>query len=150
MRRRSVITGLAASAGAFLSGCAEGFFFHPDQHVYATPEQLGVTAEQLSFGNAGGPRLHGGWLPARGTPRATLVHAHGNAANVSNHAPLVAWLPAQGVEVLTFDYRGFGRSEGKPTLDGVVTDTRSALAESLEDTAYHGSFVASAGSHSTG
>jgi homogentisate 1,2-dioxygenase len=28
--------------------------------------------------------------------------------------------------------------------------TRSALAESLEDTAFHGSFVASAGNHSTG
>jgi fermentation-respiration switch protein FrsA (DUF1100 family) len=129
MQRRRVITALAASAGAFLSGCAEGFFFHPDRHVYATPEQLGVTVQQFSFAGSGGLRLHGWWLPARGVPRATVVHAHGNAANISNHAPLVAWLPEQGIEVLSFDYRGFGQSEGKPTLDGVVADTRAAIAE---------------------
>jgi homogentisate 1,2-dioxygenase len=35
-------------------------------------------------------------------------------------------------------------------LDCTRPLTRSALAESLEDTAYHGSFVASAGNHSTG
>jgi fermentation-respiration switch protein FrsA (DUF1100 family) len=129
MQRRSVITALAASAGAFLSGCAEGFFFHPDRRVYATPEQLGVTVHDVAFASPNGPRLHGWWMPARGRPRATLVHAHGNAANVSNHAPLIAWLPAQGIEVLSFDYRGFGRSEGKPTLDGVVEDARAALDE---------------------
>jgi len=124
-----MIAGLAAGASAFLSGCAEALFFHPDQHVYSTPEQLGVTAQDLSFGSAGGPRLHGWWLPAVGAPRATVVHAHGNAANISNHAPLIAWLPAEGIEVLSFDYRGFGRSEGRPTLEGVVADTRAALAE---------------------
>ena len=130
MQRRTVIAGLAASAGAFLTGCAEGFFFHPDQQVYSTPEQLGVTVQQFHFASAaGGPKLHAWWMPAVGTPRATVVHAHGNAANISNHAPLVAWLPAEGIEVLSFDYRGFGRSEGKPSLDGVVADTRAALAE---------------------
>jgi fermentation-respiration switch protein FrsA (DUF1100 family) len=30
--------------------------------------------------------------------------------------------------VLMFDYRGFGRSEGKPTLDGVVDDAIAALS----------------------
>jgi fermentation-respiration switch protein FrsA (DUF1100 family) len=130
MQRRTVIAGLAASAGAFLSGCAESFFFHPDQQVYSTPEQLGVTVQQFHFGAAdGGTKLHAWWMPAVGTPRATVVHAHGNAANISNHAPLVAWLPAEGIEVLSFDYRGFGRSAGKPSLDGVVADTRAALAE---------------------
>ncbi|HMC16196.1 MAG TPA: alpha/beta fold hydrolase, partial [Albitalea sp.] len=129
MQRRSAITALAASAGAFLSGCAEGFFFHPDRHVYATPEQLGVTVHELAFSGTDGLQLHGWWLPARGAPRATVVHAHGNAANISNHAPLVCWLPEQGIEVLSFDYRGFGQSQGKPTLDGVVADTRAALAE---------------------
>ena len=129
MRRRSVIAGLTASAGALLAGCAEALFFHPDQRVYSTPQQLGVTVHQIHFGDTDGPRLHGWWLPAVGTPRATVVHAHGNAANISNHAPFIAWLPAEGIEVLSFDYRGFGRSGGKPSLDGVVADTRAAIAE---------------------
>ncbi|MGB2817143.1 MAG: alpha/beta fold hydrolase, partial [Burkholderiaceae bacterium] len=45
----------------------------------------------------------------------------------SNHLPLVAWLPARGYNVLMLDYRGFGRSEGKPTLDGIVDDALAAL-----------------------
>jgi len=129
MQRRTVIAGLSASAGALLAGCAEGLFFYPDQRVYSTPAQLGVAVQEFHFANADGLLLHGWWLPAVGTPRATLVHAHGNAANISNHAPFIAWLPAEGIEVLSFDYRGFGRSHGKPSLDGVVADTRAAIAE---------------------
>ncbi len=40
----------------------------------------------------------------------------------------MAWLPARGYNVLMLDYRGFGKSEGKPTLDGIVEDALAALA----------------------
>jgi len=129
MRRRSWVLGVVTSASALLAGCVEGFFFHPDQLTYTTPAQLGLVAHDVFFQSADGVRLHGWWLPAAGIAHATVVHAHGNAANISNHLPLVAWLPREGINVLSFDYRGFGRSEGKPTLDGVVADTRAALAE---------------------
>ncbi|HEV7914481.1 MAG TPA: alpha/beta fold hydrolase, partial [Albitalea sp.] len=95
---------------------------------YTTPQQLGTVVHDVFF-DSGAARLHGWWMPAAGAPRATVVHAHGNAANVSNHAPLVAWLPAAGLNVLSFDYRGFGRSSGSPTLEGVVDDTLAAIAE---------------------
>ena len=127
MTRRTAMLGIVAATGGLLSGCAEGYFFHPDTRIYTTPAQLGITVEEIVFGDE--VKLHGWWMPAAGTPRATLVQAHGNAANVTNHVPLVAWLPAAGVNVLSFDYRGFGRSEGSPTLDGVVADTRAALAQ---------------------
>jgi len=39
----------------------------------------------------------------------------------------VAWLPGAGFNVLMLDYRGFGRSQGRPTLDGVVDDAAAAL-----------------------
>jgi fermentation-respiration switch protein FrsA (DUF1100 family) len=127
MRRRSFVTGMAAGSLGLLGGCAEGLFFHPDKRVYATPEKLRVTVRDVYFGSP--VRLHGWWMPAVGTPRATLVHAHGNAANLSHHAPLVAWLPAFGIDVLCFDYQGYGQSDGHPTLDGVVGDTRMAIAQ---------------------
>ena len=66
-------------------------------------------------------------MPAVGRPKATVLHLHGNAANISNHLPLVSWLPARGYNVLMIDYRGFGRSEGKPSLDGIVDDAAAAL-----------------------
>ncbi|HEY0858183.1 MAG TPA: alpha/beta fold hydrolase [Albitalea sp.] len=130
MTRRTAMLGVALGSTGLLSGCAEGYFFYPDTRIYTTPAQLGLTVQEIVFGDE--LRLHGWWMPAAGTPRATLVQAHGNAANVTNHAPLVAWLPAAGINVLSFDYRGFGRSEGSPTLDGVVADTRAALAQARQ------------------
>ena len=56
------------------------------------------------------------------------VYRTRRCGNVSNHLPLVSWLPARGYNVLMIDYRGFGRSDGKPSLDGIVDDAAAALA----------------------
>ena len=111
-----------------LAGCIERMFFYPDSVTYTTPAQLGVRAEDVQIVTADGSRLHGWFLPAVGNAKGTVLHLHGNAANVSNHLPLVSWLPARGYNVLMVDYRGFGRSQGKPSLDGIVDDAAAALA----------------------
>jgi uncharacterized protein len=111
-----------------LTGCIERMFFYPDSVTYTTPAQLGVRADDVQIVTADGSRLHGWFLPAVGKAKGTMLHLHGNAANVSNHLPLVAWLPARGYNVLMVDYRGFGRSQGKPSLDGIVEDAAAALA----------------------
>lgn len=117
---------------ATLTGCISTLFFHPDQHLYTTPGRFGLTAQDLWFDAEDGSKLNGWWFPAQvppgGQAKGTVIHAHGNAANISNHLPQVAWLPAAGYNLLTFDYRGFGQSKGSPTLDGVVADTRAAMA----------------------
>ena len=111
-----------------LAGCIERMFFYPDSATYTTPAQLGVRAEDVQIVTADGSRLHGWFLPAVESVKGTVLHLHGNAANVSNHLPLVSWLPARGYHVLMVDYRGFGRSQGKPSLDGIVDDAAAALA----------------------
>jgi hypothetical protein len=103
-------------------------FFYPDRTIYTTPAQFGLAATEVAIPGPQGSRLHGWWLPAEGPARGTVLHLHGNAANISNHLPLVAWLPKAGFNLLTFDYRGFGRSDGEPSLDGVVQDGLAALA----------------------
>src|SRR5256885_284827 len=128
MKRRTVLAAWGCATTSLLAGCAEPFFFHPDAATYAPRRSLGVTLEDVAF-DSGGSQLHGWWMPAQGAARATVVHCHGNAANISNHARLVAWLPAVHINVLTFDYRGFGASDGTPSLNGVVEDARAAIAE---------------------
>jgi fermentation-respiration switch protein FrsA (DUF1100 family) len=121
---------LAVSLAALLAGClpVERMFFYPDARSYTAPAQFGLAHEDVWLTATDGSRLHAWWLPARQQPaRGTVLHLHGNAANVSNHLPLAAGLPAQGFNVLMLDYRGFGRSEGQPTLDGVVEDAQVAL-----------------------
>ncbi len=104
----------------------EGLFFHPDRINYGDPRQFGLAYENVFFDVPDGSRLHG-WFLRAPKPQATVLHLHGNAANVSNHLSLVAWMPGAGFNVLIFDYRGFGRSAGQPTLDGVVEDAAAAL-----------------------
>ena len=62
-------------------------------------------------------RLHGWYFPAEaGAPRArlALLFCHGNKGNISHRLRFVAAWLEMGVNVLAFDYRGFGRSEGRP------------------------------------
>ena len=127
-RRRRLLTMALAGTAVGLGGCAERFFFYPDQRIYTTPHRYGLAAEDVRIAGPRGETLHGWWLPARTAPVGTVLHAHGNAANISNHLPLVAWLPEAGFNVLSFDYRGYGRSTGRPSLDGVVDDTLAAFA----------------------
>jgi hypothetical protein len=77
---------------------------------------------------ADGTALHGWWLPAHGPARGTVFFLHGNAENISTHIGSVYWLPAEGYQVLLLDYRGFGRSAGKPRLPEVFQDIEAGFS----------------------
>jgi hypothetical protein len=108
----------------------EGFFFYPDRTVYHTPREFGLPWQDVRIPGPDGVQLHGWWLPAvgpAGSAKGTVLHLHGNAANLSNHLPLVEWIPKAGFNLLSFDYRGYGQSGGEPSLDGLVADSCAAL-----------------------
>ena len=109
-----------------LSGCGR-LFFYPEKELLRTPSDIGVEYEDVSFSSLDGTQLHGWFLPASGPARATIVFFHGNAENISSHVGAVFWLPAQGYNVFVWDYRGFGKSEGKPDIRGVNCDAQAAL-----------------------
>lgn len=123
---RFLVNATLALLMPLLGGCA-GLLFHPmEQHVI-DPADHGIAYEEVHFDAADGTRLHGWILPASGPPRGTLVFAHGNAQNISTHINSVYWLPDAGYNVLLFDYRGYGRSQGEPDLAGVHRDAVAAL-----------------------
>lgn len=127
VRRRGLLVSLGLIA--ILSHHAgDRFFYRPDTTTFV-PEanHPGLTIEAVHFAAPGGPRLSAWWLPAQSSPRGTVVFCHGNGGNVSQHAHAVSWLPARGFQVLIFDYRGYGTSEGNPTREGTVQDAIAAL-----------------------
>ena len=102
-------------------------FYYPTGKVYEPPETSGLDFESVHFETDDGVLLHGLFFPAAGPPRGTVLHFHGNAGNVTGHWPLIAWLPPAGWNVFCFDYRGFGRSQGRVTRQGTILDGHAAL-----------------------
>ena len=103
------------------------FFYHPNNNTYEAPADYGLASERVSFHTADGVRLAGLFLQAEGQVNGTVLHLHGNAGNLTGHFPHVAWLPKAGWNVLCFDYRGYGNSQGKTTRAGTIADAEAAL-----------------------
>jgi fermentation-respiration switch protein FrsA (DUF1100 family) len=70
-------------------------------------------AENVWFNSADGTRLNGWYFPSHTRPDlATLIFFHGNGGNISNVSWLAQRFASHGFNVLIFDYRGYGASEG--------------------------------------
>lgn len=114
-----------------LSACTH-VFFQPQQIQYMTPDKIGLAYEDIYFNSSDGVKLHGWFLPAKGKAKGTLLFFHGNAENISTHIGNVYWLPAQNYNVFLPDYRGYGLSEGTPSLQGAQVDINSAMGYLLQ------------------
>jgi fermentation-respiration switch protein FrsA (DUF1100 family) len=99
----------------------DGLIFFPDLAVPAPP--AGVVERE--FTTTDGVRIHAWWAEARDA-RATLVWSHGNGGNIAGRSPVIQGLAARGVSVLAYDYRGYGRSTGRPSEEGVYLDALAA------------------------
>lgn len=107
----------------FLPACsARRIFYYPNAHLYWDPHQVGLEYEIVEYPSLNGKKLTGLYFPTKQKPKGTIVHCHGNAANVSNHFPFSVFLLQYGFDVLIFDYQGFGGSEGKPSAQNTIED----------------------------
>ncbi len=117
---------LIAIVGKFIVGF-DSCFYYPSREVFHTPDQLGLDYEDVTFEASDGVKLSGWFLRAQGAAKGTVVHFHGNAENMSGHITFADWLPRAGYNLLVFDYRGYGKSEGKVTRKGTILDGHAAL-----------------------
>jgi pimeloyl-ACP methyl ester carboxylesterase len=102
--------------------------YFPSHAIVQTPEEAGLDSRELSLETDDGARLHGWWIGARNESLGHLLLCHGNAGNVGDRVLHAALLTAAGFDVLLFDYRGYGRSSGRPDEEGTYRDARAALA----------------------
>ncbi|QDT59068.1 Putative aminoacrylate hydrolase RutD [Stieleria bergensis] len=91
-----------------------------------------ITFQDVFFQAADGTKLHGWYCPCD-QPRATILLSHGNAGNVAFRTRWLRILQTRlKVSVLIYDYRGYGRSEGKPTIPGAIQDGQAARKKLAE------------------
>lgn len=125
---RALLAGFLALG---LAACTSSFF-QPHSVLVNNPSALGLEYRELRLRAADGVALNAWYFPARGKPQATVLYLHGNAENISTHFANIAWMPAEGFNVLALDYRGYGASEGTPSLAGVQLDVDAAMGALLE------------------
>lgn len=103
------------------------FIYFPDKELTQNPGDMGLYYEDVTFTTSDGLRLHGWFVP--GESEMTLVWFHGNAGNISHRVEHLAELHTRlGMNIFIFDYRGYGRSEGRPSERGTYLDADAALA----------------------
>jgi uncharacterized protein len=105
--------------------------YHPYRDWDAKGDDLRRPCEDVRLVTTDGLRLSGWYfLAAANSPRSQLavLVCHGNGGNISHRLELYAALLETGVNVFAFDYRGYGRSEGRPDEDGTYCDAQAAYA----------------------
>jgi len=125
MARRTgwFLAALLAAGGLtlMLRSLEAGFIYFPTREYDALPGGLGLAAEVLSLESKGGARLAGWWIHGKG-PLA-LLYFHGNGGNASHRLDRAKILVEQlGLDVVLVDYRGYGKSTGRPDEQGLYAD----------------------------
>jgi fermentation-respiration switch protein FrsA (DUF1100 family) len=104
----------------------EDALFFPSKYPTGNWTPGDLDYEDVFFLSEDGTSLHGWYCPAE-NPRGAVLIAHGNAGHVASRASLLRHLQSTThLSVFIFDYRGYGRSEGVPSVDGALQDAKAA------------------------
>ena len=107
------------------------FALHPSRTVAQTPAILGLKFEAIRFGvdATGTPQLSGWFIPSDSPEAMTALILHSGDGSISDALSSAQLLNTAHMNVLLFDYRGYGSSGGQhPTEQIMRADADSALA----------------------
>jgi hypothetical protein len=122
---------LAASFYLFYPRVESFFIYFPQSQFDFSPEEFRLQYREAFFNTEDGERLHGWFFPAE-KDSPVILHSHGNAGNISHRLDLVQPFLRRGLSVFLFDYRGFGKSSGRPSETGLYQDGLAAWSYLVE------------------
>ncbi len=133
------------------SGCAvveQRVIYGPNRYLQSweqptSSETAGLEIEEVQFNSLDGTRLYGWFVQPKHTqPDNVILFAHGRSENVSSlKNRLFEFVKRHQVAVLVFDYRGYGKSDGRPSEEGLYIDVTAARDWLAHRTGIHSSEV---------
>lgn len=129
--KRLLFSALRITAGVYGGLCIYLYFrqsalvYYPTRDMLETPKDAGLPYDDVILRTSDGIRIHAWYVPAV-TSRGAILMCHGNGGNISHRLATIRVLHDLGLDVLIFDYRGYGRSEGKPSEKGTYQDAQAA------------------------
>jgi uncharacterized protein len=122
---------LRIAAAVYIGLCLLLFFrqsrmvYFPLRPILQTPADIGLAYESVTLTTSDNVRL-AGWYVPRAAARGTLLICHGNGGNIGDRLHPIGMFHELGLNVLIFDYRGYGESEGTPSEEGTYRDAQAA------------------------
>lgn len=107
--------------------------FRPEKsNNTSMPDVYGLEYDDVMFQTEDGLKLNGWFVPGKKSSPDddlhTLLWFHGNAGNINRRLENIKMLYDRvPVNVFIFDYRQYGKSEGKVSEQGTYIDARAAL-----------------------
>lgn len=105
---------------------AQMAIFHPAKHpegLWEFKDQFG--AADVWLDTSDGVRIHG-WMIEDAAARFVTLYLHGNAGNLTHRVDHIQAIRQAGSALMIIDYRGYGRSEGSPSEEGIYRDSEAA------------------------
>ena len=106
--------------------------YFPEKIMISTPETIGLQYEDVSLKTADGVSLFAWFIPSEKS-KGTILFCHGNAGNISHRLETIQIFHRMGLNILIFDYRGYGKSGGKPSEKGTYLDAEAAWKYLVEE-----------------
>lgn len=132
---RAAAIGLGAGSSFLIilgMGFGDDFIFFPSREAPAETAKRGpYRVDDVSLVAADGTKLHA-WHIRSGGSAGTVLFFHGNAGTVADRSDLYAALARLGFDVFAQEYRGYGRSEGSPSEQGIYLDAEAAYRHLVE------------------
>lgn len=99
--------------------------YNPSREHSATPDDSGISYENVSFRSSDNILLHGWYAALDGATKIILL-CHGNTGNISDCISSISLFHQLGYSCFVFDYRGYGHSEGQADEQGTYKDAEAA------------------------
>ncbi|MBN1360018.1 MAG: alpha/beta hydrolase [Sedimentisphaerales bacterium] len=99
--------------------------YRPVRDISFTPADLDLDFEDVTFNASDGVALNGWYVPAAKS-RFTILFCHGNGGNIMHRLDTINLFHNLGLSCFIFDYRGYGKSAGRPTEVGTYRDAEAA------------------------
>ncbi len=87
-----------------------------------TPKEIGIDFEEHFYQYPNGDTIHCWFIPAQSPTKTTILFCHGNSGNLGDRLEIIRVLRDLGVNLLLFDYRGYGASRGEVSENNTYED----------------------------
>jgi len=108
------------------------FIYFPEKKFDELPRDYGLNAEEVSVLTKDSETLHA-WFVKADPEESVLLFFHGNAGNISHRLEKIAPLVQRGISVFLLDYRGYGKSSGEPSEEGLYYDGEASYQKLITE-----------------